>query len=57
MDIFIISSIKDIFSKCDQIRIEMRICSNLLKKFSMGNFIIFAVRKIQVVVLEGGRFM
>ena len=57
MDIFIISSIKDIFSKCDQIRIEMRICSNLLKKFSMENFIIFAVRKIQVVVLEGGRFM
>ena len=32
-------SIKDFFSKCDQISISLQICSHLLKKFSMGNFI------------------
>ena len=32
-------SIKDFFSKCDQIRSFLRIKSNLLKKSLMGNFI------------------
>ena len=32
-------SIKDLFSKCDQIRSYLRIWSHLLKKSSMENFI------------------
>ena len=32
-------SIKDFFSKCDQIRSFLRIWSHLLKKFLMENFI------------------
>ena len=32
-------SIKDFFSKCDQIRRKLRISSHLLKKSLMGNFI------------------
>ena len=35
-------SIKDIFSKCDQIRRKLRICSYLLKKSLMENFIFCA---------------
>ena len=35
-------SIKDFFSKCDQIR-NLRIWSHLMKKSSMGNFIFCAV--------------
>ena len=35
--------IKDFFSKCDQIRRFPRICSHLLKKFFMENFIFCAV--------------
>ena len=34
-------SIKNSFSKCDQIRRKLRICSHLLKKFLMGNFMAF----------------
>ena len=36
-------SIKDFFSKCDQIRSFLRIWSHLLKKSIMENFIFFAV--------------
>ena len=36
-------SIKDFFSKCDQICRKLRICSYLLKKFLMENFIFCAV--------------
>ena len=36
-------SIKDLFSKCDQIRSFLRIWSHLLKKSLMGNFIFCAV--------------
>ena len=36
-------SIKDFFSKCDQIRSFLRILSHLLKKSSMENFIFCAV--------------
>ena len=32
-------SIKDFFSKCDQIRRKLRICSHLKKKSLMGNLI------------------
>ena len=32
-------SIKELFSKCDQIRYFMQICSHLLKKSLMENFI------------------
>ena len=37
-------SIKDFFSKCDQIRSFLRIWSHLLKKSLMENFIFRAVR-------------
>ena len=40
-------SIKDFFSKCDQIRRELWIWSHLLKKSLMENFILCAVRRIQ----------
>ena len=36
-------SIKDIFNKCDQIRIFLRICPHLLRKSLMENFIFSAV--------------
>ena len=36
-------SLKDFFSKCDQIRRKLQIWSHLLKKFFMGNFIFCAV--------------
>ena len=36
-------SIKDFFSKCDQIRRKLRIWSNLLKNSLMENFIFCAV--------------
>ena len=35
--------IKDLFSKCDQIRSFFRIWSHLLKKSLMENFIFYAV--------------
>ena len=37
-------SIKDLFSKYDQIRRKPRVWSHLLKKSLMENFIFFAVR-------------
>ena len=36
-------SIKDFFSKCNQIRRKLRIWSHLLKKSLMGNFVFCAV--------------
>ena len=39
-------SIKDLFSKCDQIRSLLRIWSHLLKKYLMENFILCAVRLV-----------
>ena len=41
-------SIKDFFSKYDQIRIKLRIWSHLLKKSSMENFIFCAVYAIVI---------
>ena len=35
-------SIKNFFSKCDQIRRKLRIWSHLLKKYLMENFVFFA---------------
>ena len=40
-------SIKDFFSKCEQIRRKLRICSHLLKKSLMENFIFCAVRFVK----------
>ena len=46
-------SIKDIFSKCDQIRRKLRIWSHLLKKSLMEIFIFCAVIvKFQIVWYE-----
>ena len=42
-------SIKDFFSKCDQIRRKLRIWSHLLEKFLMENFIFCAVKPFQIV--------
>ena len=39
-------SIKDFFSKCDQIRRKLRIWSHLLKKSLMENFIFRAVHNL-----------
>ena len=39
-------SIKDFFSKCDQIRWNVRVWSHLLKKPLMENFIFCAVRGV-----------
>ena len=36
-------SIKDFFSKCDQIRSFLRICSHLMNKSLMENFIFCAM--------------
>ena len=41
-------SIKDFFSKCDQIRSKLRIWSHLLKKSLMENFIFCAVSMIEI---------
>ena len=40
-------SIKDFFSKCDQIRRKLWIWSHLLKKFLMENFIFCAIFKMK----------
>ena len=44
------SSIKDFFSKCDQIRSFLRIWSHLLKKSLMESFVFCAVN-IEIIVL------
>ena len=40
-------SIKDFFSKCEQICRKLRICSHLLKKSLMENFIFCAVYVVE----------
>ena len=42
-------SIKDFFSKCDQIRRKLRIWSHLPKKSLMENFIFCAVRIVEIL--------
>ena len=44
-------SIKDFFSKCDQIRRKMRIWSHLLKKSLMENFIFCAMNSRESLVV------
>ena len=44
-------SIKDFFSKCDQIRSFLRIWSHLLKKFLVENFIFCAVKDKMMNIL------
>ena len=46
-------SIKDFFSKCDQIRRKLRIWSHLLKKSIMENFIFCAVYNLLFTVCVG----
>ena len=41
-------SVKDFFSKCDQIRGKLRIWSHLLKKSLEGNFIFCAVFPVNI---------
>ena len=41
-------SIKNFFSKCDQIRSSLQIWSHLLKKFLIANFIFCAVLLSQI---------
>ena len=53
-------SIKDFFSKCDQICSFLRIWSHLLKKSLMENFIFYAVcdklfRPFKVYLMRNGR--
>ena len=43
-------SVKDFFSKCDQIRRKLRIWSHLLKKSLMENFIFCAVSTVSAGV-------
>ena len=45
-------SIKDFFSKCDQIRWKLRVWSHLLKKSLMENFIFCAVINLNSVTRE-----
>ena len=54
-------SIKDFFSKCDQIRSFLRVWSHLLKKYLMENFIFCAVKsdnskmiKLYKVIFKSG---
>ena len=42
-------SVKDLFSKCDQIRRKLRIWSHLLKKFLKENFIFCAVLVLELL--------
>ena len=43
-------SIKNFFSKCDQIRNFLRICSHLLKKSLMENFFFCAMRYVRIYI-------
>ena len=46
-------SMKDFFSKCDQIHSFLRIWSHLLKKSVMENFIFWAVKKFIITAWQG----
>ena len=48
-------SIKDFFSKCDQIRSFLRIWLHLLKKSLMENFIFCAVFVVSLVAVIDGQ--
>ena len=48
-------SIKDFFSKCDQVRRKLRIWSHLLKKSLMENFIFCAV--VNMAKLKSGELV
>ena len=41
---------KDFFSKCEQISMKLRICSHLLRKSFMENFIFCSVISIQYII-------
>ena len=45
-------SIKDFFSKCDQIRSKLLIWSHLLKKYLMENFIFCAVSIKWLIIVQ-----
>ena len=47
-------SIKDFFSKCDQIHSFLQIWSHLLKKSLMENFIFFAVLDVSLLFTADG---
>ena len=51
-------SIKDFFSKCEQIRRKLRICSHLLKKSLMEHFTFCAVNVVirTLLLIVGFRF-
>ena len=49
-------SIKDFFSKCEQIRRKLRIWSHLLKKYLMENFI-FCTVILHFISLEQGKYI
>ena len=49
-------SVKDFFSKCDQIRSFLRIWSNLLKKSLIKNFIFCAVIHIPLILIHSLSF-
>ena len=49
-------SIKNFFSKCDQIRRKLRIWSHLLKKSLMKNFAFCAVKRLNIRVFVVQRF-
>ena len=44
-------SVKDLFSKCDQILRKLRIWSHLLKKSLMENFSFCAVNAVQCIII------
>ena len=50
-------SIKDFFSKCDQIRSFLRMWSHLLKKFLMKNFIFCASLFLSVIAYISGEHL
>ena len=48
-------SMKDFFSKCDQIRRKLRIWSHLLKKSLMENFIFYVlviIANAEVIIID-----
>ena len=50
-------SIKDFFSKCDQIHWKLRIWSHLLKKYLMENFIFRAVKVYVLIEIHRKKYI
>ena len=48
---------KNFSSKCDQIRVKLRILSHLLEKSLMENFIFCAVSVVSLSLFEKKRFL